>query len=188
VTFFLQPSDATGQPAPATLPHRLCATLIDVLVFWIVLSGFVLWWGVRIGTGWYVGGMPAIGVLLFVPLYWLGVEAILGASVGKLLLGLRVLSLDHFDLTAAQSIKRFLAKCIEASFLWLPSCWLMATTPLRQSAGDIWAGTFVVTTTAWNQWRGDSGRESFRAWLSSFPKNAENAGRESESPSGAVHP
>lgn len=71
-------------------------------------------------------------------------EGVGGASIGKLICGLRVVQLDGRPCTAWGSLKRNLLYHVDALFCGLVGYLAMKETPLRQRFGDRWAGTVVV--------------------------------------------
>ena len=66
-----------------------------------------------------------------------------GASLGKLLCGLRVIAVDGGPLHLRGAIVRNLAYFID-SFLFGAVAWVIMKPPLMQRLGDRWGGTLVV--------------------------------------------
>jgi uncharacterized RDD family membrane protein YckC len=71
-------------------------------------------------------------------------EVFLGRTLGKIIMGLRVISLDGKPPTRGQMATRNLLRLIDAGLIFLPVL-LVPFSPLRQRAGDTAAGTVVVT-------------------------------------------
>ena len=167
----LQPADPAGRPPSANLVLRGLAYVIDIVIVSAVLFIAGLRWGTEVQPGrWQVNGLPACGIMLFVPCYWLLCETLFGATFGKFLSGLRVLSLRRDDLALGQVVKRNLVKVCD-----LPTCGLVSlaaalSNPLRQSLGDLWANTMIVQTKAYAKWRAGTGGVAFEDWLKSFQK------------------
>jgi uncharacterized RDD family membrane protein YckC len=66
-------------------------------------------------------------------------------------------------------LKRNLRKWIDMGTFGLASIGVALSNPLRQSIGDLWAGTMVVETSRYAAWRAQSG-ETFDDWMSTFRK------------------
>jgi uncharacterized RDD family membrane protein YckC len=70
------------------------------------------------------------------------IEAIFGRSIGKMLFGLTVLSLDGGRPSLWARIMRNILRCIEIFFF--PMIVMVFLSPVYQRAGDIAMGTLVV--------------------------------------------
>lgn len=71
-------------------------------------------------------------------------QALAGVTLGKLLLGLRVVSEQNGEpITLRQSVLRELAYFVDAFFFALPAYMSMQDSVRRQRLGDRWAGTMV---------------------------------------------
>ncbi|HSU68495.1 MAG TPA: RDD family protein, partial [Tepidisphaeraceae bacterium] len=81
---------------------------------------------------------------IFYILYTTVIEAVAGRSLGKMLLGLRVIGLDGQPASAGALVTRNVLRLIEVGLFFFPLL-LLPFLPLRQRAGDVAAGTLVVT-------------------------------------------
>ncbi len=72
-------------------------------------------------------------------------EVFAGRSFGKMLFGLRVISIDSRPATRGQLATRNILRLIDVLLTFFPLL-LIPFSPLRQRAGDAAAGTIVVTT------------------------------------------
>jgi uncharacterized RDD family membrane protein YckC len=72
------------------------------------------------------------------------IETVAGRSLGKLLLGLRVVGFDGQPAKPAALILRNVLRIIEVAMFFLPALTILLL-PLRQRAGDIAAGTLVIS-------------------------------------------
>jgi uncharacterized RDD family membrane protein YckC len=98
-------------------------------------------WEQRLGEQSLAGfGLGMIASLL----YHSFSEGLGGASVGKLICGLRVLRDDGRPCTVMKALGRSLAYFIDAFFFGLVAYGSMSKSPMQQRYGDKWAGTFVV--------------------------------------------
>ncbi len=77
-------------------------------------------------------------------LYYLILESIFAASVGKLVCGMRVTMLDGSRPTGVAVVVRNLIRIPEAAFFYIPAGIACAASPLRQRLGDHAATTLVV--------------------------------------------
>jgi uncharacterized RDD family membrane protein YckC len=77
-------------------------------------------------------------------IYYLLLEAIFHASVGKLVLGMRVVMLDGSRATGLAVVLRNLIRIPEAMFLYVPAGLSCLASPRRQRLGDHAARTVVV--------------------------------------------
>lgn len=92
-------------------------------------------------------------------LYSIILEGLFGATAGKYLLGLVVLSEDDArPATYTQAVGRSFAFVLDALFFGLIGYLAMKNSPQQQRHGDKWAGTVVVT-------RASAPRESLRTPL-----------------------
>jgi uncharacterized RDD family membrane protein YckC len=93
---------------------------------------------------------------IFYITYMTVVEALAGRSLGKLLLGLRIIGLDGQPAKPMALIMRNVLRVIEVGLFFLPVL-IIALFPLRQRAGDVAAGTLVVMGDGGSVRKQDSG-------------------------------
>jgi uncharacterized RDD family membrane protein YckC len=131
--------------------RRFGALVVDIVVslVWSIplsqstrietVSGSYYSFGLR---GWHFVAALAIWLV-----YATAFEAALGATPGKLAVGIRVVDADGKRITARQAIVRNVARIIDA-FPWFIPYLLGAifvwNSPTRQRLGDRWANTVVV--------------------------------------------
>jgi uncharacterized RDD family membrane protein YckC len=80
---------------------------------------------------------------IFYVVYLTVVEVLAGRSLGKLLLGLRVVGLDGTPAKPGALATRNILRIIDVG-LWLFPLFIIIVFPLRQRAGDVAAGTLVI--------------------------------------------
>ncbi len=138
----------------ANLGRRFVALVIDLLVLsmiffpvtrvvkgvWIMSSEDHLW-----GYGWLVTDPLCAIFLVVIVIYFVSLEGALGATIGKRLLGLRVVRVDGRDPGMMRATIRNLLRAIDA----LPAfnilgIVLIASSPERARFGDRIAGTRVI--------------------------------------------
>lgn len=97
-------------------------------------------------------GKPTVGSFLFGTLaslvYHTAAEAFGGATVGKAICGLRVLTEDRRPCTLLKALGRNVAYYIDALFFGAIAWSSMSDSPTKQRLGDRWAGTIVVMARA----------------------------------------
>lgn len=131
--------------------RRVVAHLVDWLIMGMTwIAGSVLSVDIAIALDispddywesfgdWY----GAVGLLILVGLNWLVLQAVTGYSIGKLLLGIRVVDEAGRAPGVVRALKRFVPLLIEQ--LGLVALWAMGRHPRNQRFGDRWAHTYVV--------------------------------------------
>lgn len=123
---------------------RAVAAIVD----WVVL--FVIMWLVALATGgtsergFEIQGAPVfLGFLLWF-VYYIAAEATLGATVGKLVVGLRVVKTDGSPIGWQPALVRNVLRIVDGLFAYLVGAILVMTSPTKQRLGDRVAGTVVV--------------------------------------------
>ena len=139
---------------PASLSIRALAALTDSAIVFGVWYFAISSWGqegtlsgtasVTAGGDKVLTGWPAILVLLVTAAFWILPEWFLGATVGKLLTGLRVRSVEGEQINLTQSLQRNLLRLVDFFPFYLTGLICAAVTPNRQRLGDLWAKTIVV--------------------------------------------
>ncbi len=127
--------------------RRALAAIVDVAVTFTAGYYATIWWGEPLadgGRGWQ--GIEAILSMVVFASYWVLLEWALGATFGKLLLRLRVVSLTGDECTFAQSLKRNLLRIVDVQFFYLVGYLVAKFNPNRQRLGDLWAGTIVAVS------------------------------------------
>ena len=89
-------------------------------------------------------GAPALLVFVISFLYFIVLEALQGATVGKMILGLRVVKTNGAPITWTDSLIRNELRIIDGLFSYLVGAILIWTSPLKQRLGDRLANTMVV--------------------------------------------
>lgn len=155
------PPALTPIPAGAGFGIRLAARVIDLAY------GFVLSLAVGIFTGVLFAVLQSMGLMgeewlevlgaesntdflvgiLAIILYHTCSEGIGSASLGKLILGLRVVQEDGRPCTFVGALKRDLAYMVDSLFFGLVGYSSMKKSPLQQRYGDKWGKTVVVKKT-----------------------------------------
>ncbi len=127
---------------------RAAATIVDTIIcfFGIGYAVALATGGVNEeGFGFEVTGLPALLVFFLWFAYYVVMEATVGATVGKLILGLRVVKSDDSSLDWQASIIRNILRIADGFCFYLLGAILAWNSPLKQRLGDRAAGTVVVS-------------------------------------------
>ena len=125
---------------------RAVAAVVDLLVL-VVLIWVV---GVATGSATDEGGVSLRGPVALLPpllwlLYYIGLEATVGATLGKLVLGLRVVRADGGSpIGWGPAVARNVLRIVDGLLFYGVGALLVQTSPTRQRLGDRVAGTVVV--------------------------------------------
>ena len=127
---------------------RAVATLIDLVLLAVV--GYVLaaLTGQTTDDGFMLRGPPAFAFFLIAIAYYTVMERQFGATVGKVLTGLRVVQSDGTRLDWKASIIRNVSRVIDGLFFYLVAAIAVWTSDGKQRIGDRLADTAVVRRTA----------------------------------------
>lgn len=133
--------------------RRIVAGLVDFALITAVFLVFALTLGRTDTDSDGAGGSfsaelgPGASLLLLAAIltYYIAMESAVGATVGKLLLGLRVVSVDGGPASLGQVVVRTLIRIIDAApFLYLVGIIVVAISKRDQRLGDMAAKTLVV--------------------------------------------
>lgn len=136
----------------AGVGSRFAAGLLDglVIIAGYLLIGFLVLLAVRVdptGMSSFVAGLGIGGTLLAILLYHVLFHALReGQTLGKIVLGIRVMSADGYPPTFLQVLLRALVWPIDG-FFCVPvpiGLIVIAVTPKHQRLGDLVAGTLVI--------------------------------------------
>ncbi len=123
---------------------RFVAFLIDSVMFFILAYFIASVTGGTTAAGFELQGGPFFLLTLLGFLYYWLMEAFLGGTVGKLVIGIKVQMSDGSPCTLVASLTRNLLRIVDGLFIYLIAAILVWTSPTRQRLGDRVAGTVVV--------------------------------------------
>ncbi len=123
---------------------RFVAILIDSVIFFILAYLIASVTGGTTAAGFELQGAPFFLLSLLGFLYYWLMEAFLGGTVGKLVIGIKVQMSDGSPCTLVASLIRNLLRIVDGLFIYLIAAILVWTSPNRQRLGDRLAGTVVV--------------------------------------------
>lgn len=135
------------KPVVAGLGRRSLAALIDLAIAFGIFFAIVRRYGVQTSdTEWTLTGLPALALLAGLWCYWFIPEWFWGATLGKYLCDLKLLSENGRKCTATQSFKRNLLRAIDFFPFYLTGFLTARFSPKHQRLGDQWARTIVVAS------------------------------------------
>jgi len=159
--------------------RRFVAVLIDGIILTAVGFPFADYQRIPTASGtsfsvhWNGGGLFAILGLWIV--YYAVLEATLGATVGKMAMGIRVVQEDGSKCTWQGAIVRNLLRIIDGFFFYLVGAILVWSSPTRQRLGDR-AGNTVVILKGTNSGIGTGMRGTTSAATMNWPTPASPGG------------
>ena len=124
---------------------RLVATIIDVVVFFVLAWVVAMLTGGMTEDGFALNGGTALLPMVIWFVYFIGMEATVGATLGKMVLGLRVVKTDGSSpIGLPASLIRNVLRFVDGIFGYLVGAILVWRSPTRQRLGDRVAGTVVI--------------------------------------------
>ena len=135
-----------------SLGARVVAHLIDlvflVLAFWTTGTAYGAWFGGLTESGFNLNGPPALIIITFTLIlfliYLIVFEGLVGATPGKLILGLRVRTAGGQACSMAQAAVRNLLRIADGVLFYLVGLISALVTKKRQRVGDLAAHTLVT--------------------------------------------
>jgi len=124
---------------------RAVATLIDTALLFVVGYLIALATGGVTASGFHLEGVPFAVWLVIALAYYIVMEARSGATLGKRLIGLKVVRLEGgAPLDWRSSIVRNVLRLVDGLFFYLVAAIVVWTSGNKQRLGDRVAGTVVV--------------------------------------------
>jgi len=129
----------------ASIGIRAVEGLIDLVVSFVILWIVAVLSGETLAGGFQLVGAPAFLGYLLVFAYFLVMEALIGATVGKLMLKLRVVKeADGSPIDWRASAVRNVLRIVDGFAFYLVGFLIICFTQKHQRLGDKVAGTVVV--------------------------------------------
>jgi uncharacterized RDD family membrane protein YckC len=123
---------------------RFVAVLIDSIIFMVLGWVLALFFGGASATGFQLNGGPAILLFVIGFAYFIVLEAVAGGTLGKLIIGIRVYTVDGQPISWGASIIRNILRIIDGLFFYLVGAILVWTSDRKQRLGDRAAKTVVA--------------------------------------------
>lgn len=143
---FGQPMYGQVQMQYAGVWPRFLALLVDALALSVVIVPLAVSLSLLSVNSQNLSILVVMDLLLviLVVAYYIVMEAIWGATLGKMALRLRVVKMDGSPIGWKESIIRNLLRIVDGLFDYLVGAILIWSSPLRQRLGDRVAGTVVM--------------------------------------------
>ena len=143
------PPPAQNALADASVGQRVGALLLDTLLVMVplfIISGVLFGESQAGGDGASVSlsGVPFLLTVLVAFGYFFGCEAIAGQTLGKKIVGTRVVSDKSADLSNGQVLIRTVMRVVDGFALYLVGFIAALVSPKNQRLGDMAASTRVV--------------------------------------------
>lgn len=124
---------------------RLVAVLIDSVGFFVIF-GFIisLLTGQASSEGFHLTGLPAFLVFFLLFVYFVVMEGLFGATLGKMLLKMKVVKTDGSPCDIASALTRNVLRIVDYFFFGFVGMILIWMSPKKQRLGDTIANTIVV--------------------------------------------
>jgi uncharacterized RDD family membrane protein YckC len=130
--------------------RRILATIVDGLIFGALFTVMAMLFGniMSVGFANWNGSMPALPTVLYgviVVLYYILLEGYLGQTVGKMVLGIKVVREDNGGVPGVGGAAiRTLLRIIDSLFSYLVAFITVLISGNNQRLGDMAAHTLVV--------------------------------------------
>ena len=126
--------------------RRILATIVDGLIFGALYGVMALLFGVLFGgTNGYMQAIPGVLSAVIVVLYYILLEGYLGQTVGKMLLGIKVVREDNGEVPGLGGATiRTLLRLVDGLFDYLVAFITVLISGKNQRLGDMAAHTLVV--------------------------------------------
>ena len=126
--------------------RRILATIVDGLIFGALYGVMALLFGVLFGgTNGYMQAIPGVLCAVIVVLYYILLEGYLGQTVGKMLLGIKVVREDDGEVPGVGGATiRTLLRLVDGLFDYLVAFITVLISGKNQRLGDMAAHTLVV--------------------------------------------
>lgn len=141
--------------AYAGVGRRAVAIIIDAIIIGVVIGviGGVVGGAMMSGSSDPTAAAGSVGMIqgvlgLLGFLYLVIMEALTGQTIGKMIMGIRVVKADGTPISWKESIIRNILRIIDGLFAYIVGAIFIWTSPLKQRLGDKAAGTVVVRTAA----------------------------------------
>jgi uncharacterized RDD family membrane protein YckC len=127
------------------IQKRTLATIIDYGLYITFFIWAVMTYGEPNEDGGYsLNGLKGIWVEIVWVIYFPVMESIFGQTLGKRILGLRVVTKSGNSISFWQAIKRRIVDFIDFGFFGLVAYLTIKNTSDHQRLGDLWAKTIVI--------------------------------------------
>ena len=134
---------------PVGVGRRAVAIIIDSILLGILGYAVAAMTGSTTESGFNLQGAPALFFFLLFLAYYVVMEKLKGATLGKLAMGLKVVKEGGEAIDWQASIVRNILRIIDGFFFYLVGAIVVWVSKKRQRLGDMAAHTIVVKARAW---------------------------------------
>lgn len=134
----------------ATSPYifrRFIAGFIDYSIVLTFLIVYIYTFGEQTNKGYSITGFATLIPMMFWIIMTAGVEQLMGATLGNLIVSLKPVSINNptnQKVSFSQSLKRHLLAPIDMFLFGIIGIIVLTNTPKHQRIGDLWAHTIVI--------------------------------------------
>lgn len=123
---------------------RAVAVVIDTILMFVVAYVLAVVTGDTTEEGFSMKGAPAFALFFIGIAYYVAMEAMMGGTVGKKILGIKIVKQDGSPMDWQAAIIRNVLRIIDGIFVYLVGAIVIWTSKDRQRLGDKVARTLVV--------------------------------------------
>ena len=123
---------------------RAVATIIDTLLLMVIAYLIALLTGATTASGFNLTGAPAFLWFFIAIAYYILMEGQFGATIGKKLVGLKVVKVDGQALNWQAAIVRNVLRIVDGFLFYLVGAVIVWSSKNKQRLGDIVAHTAVI--------------------------------------------
>lgn len=124
---------------------RAVAVIIDAIIMFVVAYVLAMFTGSTTEDGFQMNGGPAFLLFFISFAYYIVLEATMGGTLGKKILGIKIVKQDGTPMDWQASIIRNVMRIIDGLFVYLVGAIVIWTSKDRQRLGDKVAHTLVVS-------------------------------------------
>ncbi len=120
---------------------------LDIMVVIIISEIFITLFRVDTGVGLsfpLMSGLPFFALSLVVLAYYIAMEAATGKTIGKMVVGTKVVRIDGSQIGWKESTIRNVLRIVDQFFFYLVAVLVIVSTKEKQRFGDMVARTLVV--------------------------------------------
>lgn len=123
---------------------RVFATLIDYILYFLVIMVYMMFFGKETIDGYEVTGLKTLPIMLFWFFYFVFVEGIWHATLGHQLFDIKVCQDNYDEIDIGHSFKRRILDIIDFLFFGIPALIAIHNNEKKQRIGDMYAKTVVI--------------------------------------------
>ena len=127
---------------------RAVAVIIDSVIMFVIAYVLAMLTGGTTEEGFSMNGAPAFALFFIAIGYYVAMEAMMGGTLGKKMLGIKIVKQDGSPMDWQASIIRNILRIVDGIFGYLVGAIIIWTSKDKQRLGDKVAHTLVVNAKA----------------------------------------